>query len=255
VIYDVAFLLMNLWHRRLWHHTNRVWNRYFADTDDVDGASLLPLCLSCRAAVRAKTSATAAPLHAKGPNRSELERAAREYLSLAERLLHPPRPCMVAVTGFSGSGKSTLASQLAPALGGAPGAVVLSSDEVRNRLCGVPLLQRLGPDGYSEGVSQRVHSTLIEQASRLVRVGQSVIVDAVYARRPTAARRNRLPEWLRCHSPGSGSRRRRPSWWSAQANGGVIRPTRTLAWSGCSTRRIRVASLGVASTLQKPRLP
>jgi aminoglycoside phosphotransferase family enzyme/predicted kinase len=182
VLYDLAFLLMDLWRRKLPRHTNIVWNRYLAETADFDGISLLPLFLSCRAAVRAKTSATAAQLQRDAQARGELERAAREYLAMAERLLHPPSPCLVAVGGFSGSGKSTLALGLAPSVGAVPGAVVLRSDEMRKRLCGVPVLDRLAPDGYSSHVSEHVYSTLAEQAARALRAGHSVVVDAVYAR-------------------------------------------------------------------------
>ena len=101
---------------------------------------------------------------------------------MAEHLLQPPPPCLVAVGGLSGSGKSTLALGLAPSLGAVPGAVVLRSDETRKRLCGVPLLQRLGPEGYSSHISERVYSTLAEQAALVLSAGHSVIVDAVYAR-------------------------------------------------------------------------
>lgn len=87
-----------------------------------------------------------------------------------------------AVGGFSGSGKSTLALGLAPSLGAVPGAVVLRRDETRKRLCGVPLLQRLGPEGYSEPVSGRVYRHSAEHAALVRRTGHSVIVDAVYAR-------------------------------------------------------------------------
>ena len=107
---------------------------------------------------------------------------ARAYLSLAEELLQPPHPCLVAVGGFSGSGKSTLALGLAPSVGAVPGAVVLRSDETRKRLCGVPPLQRLGPEGYASHVSERVYSTLAEEAARVLRAGHGVVVDAVYAR-------------------------------------------------------------------------
>jgi predicted kinase len=142
----------------------------------------VPLFLSCRAAVRAKTSATAAQLQREAPRGGELEGMAREYLAMAEQLLHPPHPCLVAVGGFSGSGKSTLALGLAPSVGAVPGAVVLRSDETRKRLWSVPLLQRLGPEGYSSQVSERVYSTLAEQAALVLRAGHSVVVDAVYAR-------------------------------------------------------------------------
>jgi hypothetical protein len=182
VFYDLAFLLMDLWRRRLPRHANTVWNRYLVETTGFDGVSLLPLFLSCRAAVRAKTSATAAQLQRDPERRGELERMAREYLAMAGQLLHPPHPCLVAIGGLSGSGKSTLARGLAPSVGAVPGAVVLRSDETRKRLCGVPLLQRLGPDGYSSHVSERVYSTLADEAALVLRAGHSVVVDAVHAR-------------------------------------------------------------------------
>jgi hypothetical protein len=182
VLYDLAFLLMDLWRRQLPRHANAVWNRYLSETADLGGMPLLPLFLSCRAAVRAKTSATAAQLQQDEPRRNELQAIAREYLAMADRLLHPPRPCLIAVGGFSGSGKSTLALGLAPHVGAVPGAVVIRSDEIRKRLCGVPLLERLGPDGYSPPVSQRVYATLAERAALVVRGGHGAVVDAVYAR-------------------------------------------------------------------------
>jgi aminoglycoside phosphotransferase family enzyme/predicted kinase len=182
VLYDLAFLLMDLWRRKLPRHANILWNRYLFETADFNGISLLPLFQSCRAAVRAKTSATAAHLQQDGRRRHELERTAREYLDMAERLLHPPRPCLVAIGGFSGSGKSTLALNLAPLVGAVPGAVVLRTDEIRKRLCGVPLLQRLGPEGYSAHVTELVHSKLSEEAQLVLRAGHSVIADAVYVR-------------------------------------------------------------------------
>ena len=182
VLYDLAFLLMDLWRRGLPRHANIVWNRYLVSTVDVAGISLLPLFLSCRAAVRAKTSATAAQLQHEVQRRTELEGMAREYLAMADRLLHPPHPCLVAVGGLSGSGKSTLALSLAPSVGAVPGAVVLRSDETRKRLCGVPLLQHLGPDGYASDISDRVYSSVAELADLILGAGHSVVVDAVYAR-------------------------------------------------------------------------
>jgi aminoglycoside phosphotransferase family enzyme/predicted kinase len=183
VFYDLAFLVMDLWRRRLPRHANAVLNRYVGDTGDFDGVSLLPLFLACRAAVRAKTSATAATqVQRDEPRRRELHATAREYLGMAERLLHPPPPCLVAVGGLSGSGKSTLALGVAPAIGAVPGAVVLRSDEIRKQLAGVPVLQRLGREGYSSQMSERVYGTLAERAALLLRNGHSVIVDAVYAR-------------------------------------------------------------------------
>jgi aminoglycoside phosphotransferase family enzyme/predicted kinase len=182
VLYDLAFLLMDLWRRQLPRHANAVWNAYLTETGDRSGLPLLPLFLSCRAAVRAKTSATAARLQSGHDRGVELQRAARDYLAMARQFLHPPSACLVAVGGLSGSGKSTLAQALAPVVGAPPGAVVLRSDEVRKRICGKAPLERLGPEGYTSAVSQRVYAALAAQARAAVRAGYGAIVDAVYAR-------------------------------------------------------------------------
>lgn len=182
VLYDLAFLLMDLWRRGLPRHANAVWNHYMIDSRDLNGIPTLPLFLSCRAAVRAKTSATAAHVQREEKRRSQLHNQAREYLQMADRLLHPPAACLIAVGGLSGSGKSTLAYRLAPAAGPVPGALVIRSDEIRKELCGVSPTERLGPEGYMAGVSAQVYRTLAERARVALQAGHSAIVDAVHAR-------------------------------------------------------------------------
>jgi aminoglycoside phosphotransferase family enzyme/predicted kinase len=182
VLYDLAFLLMDLWRRQLPRHANAIWNGYLARTAEQEGLPLLPLFLSCRAAVRAKTSVTAAALQDDPQRRRELQDTAREYLAMAARLLQPRPACLVAVGGFSGSGKSTLAQALAPGLGAPPGAVVARSDEVRKWLCGVDLLAPLGTAGYAEEVTRRVYATVAERARAATLAGFAAIADAVYAR-------------------------------------------------------------------------
>jgi aminoglycoside phosphotransferase family enzyme/predicted kinase len=181
VMYDLAFLLMDLWQRRLPAHANRVLNTYLAETRDIDGLGALPLFLSCRAAIRAKTTATAAPLQAPAAQPG-MQRRAQEYLELAARLLRPPAPVIVAVGGLSGSGKSTVARALAPLLGAVPGAVVLRSDETRKRLWGASPLTRLGPAAYTPEMSARVYEALAGDVAAVVAAGHSAVVDAVFAR-------------------------------------------------------------------------
>jgi hypothetical protein len=182
VVYDLAFLLMDLWHRQLRDHANSVWNAYLARTGDVESAAVLPLFLSCRAAIRAKTSATSARVQAEVRRRDEMRDLARDYVSMAADLLHPRAPRLVAIGGLSGSGKSTLALALAPECGAAPGAVVLRSDEIRKRLRGVSPLERLGSDAYTLEASKQVYAAIGEQAERILGAGHSVIADAVFAR-------------------------------------------------------------------------
>lgn len=181
VWYDLAFLLMDLWHRGLDGHANAVMNRYLLETGDFDAIALLPLFLSCRAAVRAKVGATAVSMQDDGEARETESRAAASYLELADRLLQPPPPRLIAIGGFSGSGKSTLARAMAPGIGDAPGAVVLRSDEVRKQIMGVPLLEPLPAAGYAAGVTRQVYSSLGERAADVLEMGRSVIVDAVWA--------------------------------------------------------------------------
>lgn len=181
LLYDLAFLLMDLWRRHLPDHANLIWNRYMARTED-SGARLLPLFLACRAAVRAKTTATAAAVQTESAQREAMQALAAEYLSLAAQFLHPAPPALIAIGGFSGTGKSSVARRLASDIGAAPGALVLRSDEIRKRLCGVATLTRLGSESYSAELSARVYQTLAERAAQTLGAGHSVIVDAVYAR-------------------------------------------------------------------------
>lgn len=180
-LYDLAFLLMDLWKRRVPRHANQVWNGYLTESGDLEGAALMPLFLSCRAAVRAKTSATAARFQGDPTERATLEDLATQYLKMADRLLHPPPARLIAIGGFSGSGKSTLGFSLAPETGSIPGAVVLRSDEVRKQLAGVASHDRLGPEGYTPEMTRRVYQTLITRADILARAGHDVVVDAVFA--------------------------------------------------------------------------
>jgi len=182
VLYDLAFLLMDLWRRSLFGHANAVLNSYVGETGDVEGLALLPLFLSCRAAVRAKTGATTAALEPNAARRADLEAAAANYLSLAVRLLDASPPRLIAVGGRSGSGKTVLARGLAPAIGDAPGALVVRSDEVRKRQAGVSPLVRLPQEAYGAAASDEAYAGLVDLAERAVAAGRSVIVDAVFGR-------------------------------------------------------------------------
>ena len=117
VVYDLAFLLMDLDHRDLRPLANIVLNRYLDVTGDVDGLFPLPLFLALRAAVRSHVGAAAAATleDTAGAERGRTE--ATEYLDLASSYLQSSTPSLIAVGGLSGSGKSCLAGALAPGLG------------------------------------------------------------------------------------------------------------------------------------------
>jgi predicted kinase len=181
VLYDLAFLLMDLWRRGLTRHANLLLNGYLARTFDFEGLAALPLFLACRAAIRAKTSATAARLQTEDAPRRELEALAQRYLSMAVDLAKPADPMLVAIGGRSGTGKSTLALSMAPHTGPVPGAIVLRSDVIRKTLVGVHPLERLPATAYTRGMSTRVYRALADRAHIALRAGHAAIVDAVFA--------------------------------------------------------------------------
>jgi len=167
--YDLAFLLMDLDRRVTRVAANRVMNRYIARSGDAGLLRGLPAFLSMRAMVRAHVEARS--LH--------MDRS-RPYLDAAQTYLGPAPALVVAIGGLPGSGKSTLARALAPALGRAPGALLLRSDEIRKRQFGVAPEQRLPPGAYTEAASQAVFATLTRDARQATEGGHCVIADATF---------------------------------------------------------------------------
>jgi uncharacterized protein len=175
VLYDLAFLLMDLEHRGFVDFSNLVLNRYLDLTAGDDGLAAMPVFLSLRAAIRAHVTATAIDRAADPAKKPEMAAEARRYLDLAARLLTPRQCRLVAVGGLSGSGKSTLAAALATELG----ARVLRSDVIRKRLFGAAPETRLPASAYVPEVSERVYETLRHMAAAALAAGYSVIIDAV----------------------------------------------------------------------------
>jgi hypothetical protein len=183
VLYDLAFLLMDLVDRRRDDAANVVLNRYLAETqrpDDLDGLATLPLFLSLRAAIRAKVAAE--KLDVSAGERYAAIGAAREYFRLAQRLITPPPAVLVAIGGLSGTGKSTVARALAPSLPPPPGAVVLRSDVERKALFGKHETEPLPASAYTPDVNRRVYAALADRARRVTTAGHTALVDAVFAR-------------------------------------------------------------------------
>jgi len=181
VLYDLAFLLMDLIDRGLGHAATIVFNRYLADTRrdaDLDALAALPLFMSVRAAIRAKVTAARLAQHADDDRAAQ---SARDYFALAERLIAPPPPVLVAVGGLSGTGKSLLARALAAELPAAPGAVWLRSDVERKALFGAAETDRLPETAYTREATARVYARLADKARRALKAGHAVLVDAVFA--------------------------------------------------------------------------
>lgn len=178
VLYDLAFLLMDLRHAGLSRAASLVFNHYMDLRDDIGGLPLLPLMLSLRAQIRAHVTAAIAA-HVAEPE--PLHAEARRYLVEAGDYLTPPRPRVVAVGGLSGSGKSRAARELAPYLA-APGALVLRSDVIRKRLSGRKPWDKLAKEDYTQGSSDRTYAALTAQAAEALAGGWPVIADAVFSK-------------------------------------------------------------------------
>lgn len=180
VLYDLAFLLMDLQHRGMHFAANRVLNQYLFDaaTDDhFSGLAALPLFLAVRAAISAMVAVQMARVSGAVDGHNV---DGRRYLADAISFLHSRQCSVVAVGGLSGSGKSTLARCLAPDLGAAPGAVHLRSDLIRKALFGVDPLSKLSHNAYTQEVSKRVYERLCELTDLALHAGHSVIADAAF---------------------------------------------------------------------------
>ena len=182
LLYDLAFLVMDLWARGHHGHANRVLNRYLWRTADWQGLALLPLFLSCRAAIRAKTSVWAADVQENPDEADQQHRQATAYLDLALHTLQRPAVSMLALGGLSGTGKTTLAMALASEQPGVPGALVVRSDILRKQLAGVPFEEKLERRAYTPESSAAVYERLESVAAQALEAGFSVIADAVFLR-------------------------------------------------------------------------
>lgn len=181
ILYDLAFVLMDLWQRGLHTHASLLFNRYLWRAPEVEqeleGLAALPLFLALRAAIRARVVAALSGLAA-----ADHSAEARQFFAATVDFLRPAAARLIAVGGLSGSGKSTLAAALAEAIGRAPGAVHLRSDIERKRLYGVGEFERLPQEAYRPEFSARVYARLLHLAEVALQAGQSVIVDAVHAK-------------------------------------------------------------------------
>jgi uncharacterized protein len=198
ILYDLAFLIMDLCERKLSSDANRLLNEYLWSCDDelqeIEGLALLPLFLSLRAAIRAKVTAARLQLNADG---TSMRQEAQAYLEIARRFLDPVPTRLIAIGGLSGTGKSVLAAAMAPSLGLAPGALHVRSDIERKRLSWVARTQHLAAQDYRREVSVQVYGRLCVLAEVGLRAGRCVVLDATYRDEPEREKVERLAMRLR----------------------------------------------------------
>ncbi len=178
VLYDIAFLIMDLCRRGLRRPACRVldaWLRAARGREDA-GLVALPLFISVRAAIRAMVLLqTDAARGRTGASTADIA----ALFDLAWTVLHSrPAPLLIAIGGYSASGKSVLARALAPELGPLPGAVLLASD--LERKAGMDLGRALGPEDYAPGRRMAVYDAMFERARTILAAGHTVVLDATF---------------------------------------------------------------------------
>jgi len=182
VLYDLAFLLMDLDYRGLRTLANVTMNRYMDITGSAWGLSTLPLYLSVRAAVRSFVACAAAKSVDDAVFRQEQMGQAQAYLDMALNYLDTKEARLIAVGGLSGSGKSRLGRDLAQYIGTAPGARLVRSDVLRKRMAGKHPLDKLGPESYTPDMSERTYQAVYDEVRAVLATGHSVIADCVFSK-------------------------------------------------------------------------
>lgn len=183
ILYDLAFVIMDLWHRGMRFEANVVLNHYFqrdVPADEWQGLRLMPLFMALRAGIRAMVGLHKFLLNARDVDRRAHMWDLHAYVQLARAVMEPPPPRLIVVGGLSGSGKTTLAQMIAPFVGSAPGAVHVRTDVERKLLHHVDFQHRLPPEVYTPESRQVVYQRTMERAEAILRAGHSVVIDAVF---------------------------------------------------------------------------
>ena len=190
VIYDMAFMVMDLAAQGRPDLANVFLNTYLERTGDYEGAVLLPLYLSMRAYIRGNVNALSSQDPAIAPlQQQQCQQKAAAYYRLAWDYAQPTQGQLLIMSGLSGSGKSTVARQLAQLLD----AIQIRSDAVRKHLAGIPLEVRgaqaghLGEGIYTPEMTLRTYDRLLQYGTLLAQQGWTVILDAKYDRRDLRA--------------------------------------------------------------------
>ncbi|MEH6577425.1 MAG: AAA family ATPase [Amphritea sp.] len=168
-ISDLAFLLMDLEANDQPQYAHRCLNRYLEITSDYDGVQLLSFYQGYRAMVRAKVA-----MIGEQRDMDDYHR----YITLALGYANQPAPVLYLMRGVSGSGKSHLSQQLLEH----NGAIRIRSDVERKRLHREYSLQGNNLELYGHEMNVHTYNHLKNFTEKLLKAGQSVIVDATFIR-------------------------------------------------------------------------
>ncbi len=185
VMSDLAFLLIDLDHRKQATLKNTLLSRYLSITGDFNGLKLLKFYQTYRAMVRAKiTDLRYYQLAADSLEASQCRTRAYDYFKQAESYAYDlPEPKLILLQGLSGSGKSFYAEEIIKHQGG----IIISSDIERKRLYGISPLTRVAEADkamlYSAEMNGQTYARLLQLAEWVLKQGYSVVMDATFLRR------------------------------------------------------------------------
>ncbi|TDP31854.1 AAA family ATPase [Nocardia ignorata] len=173
---DVAFLAMDFDSVGQADLADRFVDEYLRESADPAPASLRDHYIAYRATVRAKVDV----IRAGQGDHTAADRA-RDHLALAERRLARGTVRLTTIGGLPGTGKSTVATELAARTG----AVLISSDHVRNELARVGAVGghvgQFGAGRYTPANKARVYDELLWRANVLLASGVPVVLDASWS--------------------------------------------------------------------------
>ena len=200
---DASFLAMDLERLGAPRLAERFVSWYAEFAADPAPPSLRHHYVAYRAFVRAKVACLR---YGQGARDAAAE--AGQYADVALRHLRAGRVDLILVGGLPGTGKTTLAGALADRLG----CSLISSDRVRKELAGLPPEESAaapyGTGIYTPEWSRRTYRELADRAARLLRLGETVILDASWSSKDArdmitavAGREHAHLTSLRCAAP------------------------------------------------------
>lgn len=184
---DIAFLVMDLEDRKLYHLANRLLNEYLEETGDYQSLILMNFYKAYRAMVRAKVALFSLGQVTETHLKEAILKQYYNYADLAESYTLMPKRCLLITTGLSGSGKSYVASEVVEHFA----AIRLRTDVERKRLFtkDTPTDQL-----YSHDSVAKVYEHLYSLAELILKAGYIVILDAAYLKQSERLRARQIAE-------------------------------------------------------------
>ena len=222
---EIAFLAMELDAAHRTDLSQVFVESYIAATGDDPLHELLPFYECYRACVRGKVSSFQLDeAEVPPPQREAAYQQAAALFELAKSYTGgSARPTLLLVGGLMGTGKSTLALALKRELGWA----LFSSDALRKRLARLdpakPQAEAFGQGVYSREWTTRTYEALMQEASRVLADGRSVLLDATFMRRADRQSAARLATgvgaramFVECSCPRAVALQRLEQRWQAR---------------------------------------